>query len=162
MAVTVSLHEVVEEIGPLMDGFTAYLNRRTGELFTIGDEDEALLDDDADPDDLPEWQREGLPKIREVLTSEDWLPLPTKFDIHEWEIMDQFARAVEDPVFRNDLMNAIRGAGAFRYFKDTVFRYGARDVWYEFRTAALERIAIDWLEEREIAYRRGKGDPSGR
>jgi hypothetical protein len=29
-----------------------------------------------------------------------------------------------------------------------------REVWYAFRTAELERIAAEWLEESEIEYTR--------
>jgi hypothetical protein len=49
--------------------------------------------------------------------------LPTKYDIHEWDIMREFAESVEPERLSDELQNAIRGAGAFRYFKDTLRRY---------------------------------------
>ena len=101
-----------------------------------------------------ELQERNWHLIREILESEDWLALPTKFDIHEWAIMDEFSCSVDDPELRNELRNAIRGAGAFRYFKDTIYRHELQESWYSYRTAVLDRIAIDWLDEHEIAHTR--------
>jgi len=70
---TVSLKKVVEEIELLFnDEWTAYLNRRTGELHTVTADDEYAVEHADDPD-LPDWQREDLPKAREVMDSADWL-----------------------------------------------------------------------------------------
>ena len=150
----VSLRQLFEELEALMEGWTAYIHRTTGELYTVLDEDAALVEDEFDVTDLPEWQQEMLPKIREVLESDNWLELPTKFDIHEWEIMDSFSRSFEDPVVRDELVDAVRGAGAFRYFRDTVFRWGIQERWYEFKKQVIEQIAIDWLDENGIPYQR--------
>jgi uncharacterized protein UPF0158 len=160
MAVVVSLRKVVDEIDALMEGYTAYLNRQTGELHTLQEDDAELVADDADLEDLPDWQRDAIPVIREILESGDWLALPTKFDIHEWAIMDEFSCSVDDPEVRNELRNAIRGAGAFRYFKDTIHRHGLQEIWYSYRTAVLDRIAIDWLDEHEIAHTRDESSAS--
>ena len=160
MAVTVSLQKVVEEIECLTDEFTAYLNRQTGELYTLQDEEAALIEDDVDIEDLPDWQQKQVPLIRDILESEDWLPLPTKIDIHEWEIMDAFSRSRNNADLRDELMRTIRGAGAFRYFKDTIHRLGIQESWYRYRTAALEQIAIEWLDDNQISYTRDENAAS--
>src|SRR5665647_1741972 len=87
MAVTVSLRRVVDELEALVDGSTSYLNRETGEFYALREEEAALVEDGADPEDLPEWQRDEVAMVREVLQSEDWLPLPTSFDIHELSLI---------------------------------------------------------------------------
>jgi hypothetical protein len=74
------------------------------------------------------------------------------FDIHEWSIMERFSRVVEDAAVRDELLDAIHGRGAFRHFKDTLHRHRIQDAWYAYRTAALEQIAIDWLDEQGIPY----------
>jgi Uncharacterised protein family (UPF0158) len=152
MAVVVSVHAVVEELEALTEESTAYLNRKTGALYALQDEDARLIEDGGDLKDLPEWQHDELPKIRQVLESEEWLPLPTRFDIHEWAIMDQFARSVDDAAPRDELLTAIRGAGAFRTFRNAVHRHRIHEDWYRFRTTALARIAIEWLDDHGIAY----------
>jgi hypothetical protein len=157
MAVAVSLRRVVDELEVLMDGCTAYLNRETGDLYTLQDEEAGLVEDGANLEDLPEWQRDEVPMIREVLESEDWLPLPTRFDIHEWAIMDEFARSIDDSDLRDELLDAIRGAGAFRNFKDAIHRRGIHESWHSYRTTALGQIAVDWLDEHGISYTHDEG-----
>lgn len=163
MALTVSLRRVVDELEAQTDDCTAYLNRETGDLCTIQEEEAGLVEDGAGLDELPDWQRDEVARVREVLESGDWLPLPTRFDIHEWAIMDEFARSIEDSDLRGELLNAIRGAGAFRCFKDAIHRRGIHESWYIYRTAALGQIAADWLEGHGISYTRDEGAaPAGR
>lgn len=50
MAATVSLHEVVDELEALIDESAAYLNRETGEVYSVRDEDAGLIEDGVDPD----------------------------------------------------------------------------------------------------------------
>ncbi|MDO9108376.1 MAG: UPF0158 family protein [Coriobacteriia bacterium] len=152
MTVKVSLRRVVEEFDALTDETSAYLNRETGELYALGDEEAGLVEDGIDPVELPEWLIDEVPKIREVLESEDWLALPTRFDIHEWAIMDDFARSIDDADLRNELLTAIRGRGAFRWFKDAVQRHEIHQDWYDHRAAALTQFAIDWLDEHGVDY----------
>lgn len=152
MAAKVSLKLVVEELDALTDETSAYLNRETGELYALGEEVAALVEDAVDPAELPGWLVDEAPKIREVLESEDWLPLPTRFDIHEWAIMDGFARSIADADVRDELLTAIRGRGAFRWFKDAVHRHGILQDWHVHRAAALGRIAAAWLEDHGVEY----------
>jgi hypothetical protein len=152
------LRDFIIEMDVFTDSFHAYLNKRTGELVTIRDEEIDILErglDASDEIDLigsPDWQRDVLEKTREVLTSQDYLPLPTKFDIHEYSIMERFCLSLEDDQQKDELIYAIRGSGAFRRFKEAIHRLGISDDWYLFRDAALEAIAIDWLEEHRIEY----------
>jgi hypothetical protein len=155
MPIPVSLQDVVDEMDVLTDQATAYLNRRTGELYTLLTDELDLVEHEDDAADLPEWQREMLSKGREILDSEDWLQLPNKFDIHEYAIMKQFCLSVDNPSLKKELLNAIRGSGAFRYFRDTIHRHGIQEEWYQYRQDAVEKIAIEWLEGNGIAYKRG-------
>ena len=130
---TVSLRGAVEELDAL-------------------DDEAGMVEDDVDPDDMPDWLGDEMPKIREVLESDDWLILPTKFDIHEWAIMDEFARSIGDDDLSDQLMTAIRGRGAFRCFKDAVHRRGIQQDWYCYRDAAIGRIVGDWLDEQGVPW----------
>jgi len=160
MAEVVSLRAVVEELDALSDESTAYLNRTTGELRSYRDDEVAAVED-GELDRVPEWLEDELPKIREVLDSETWLALPTGFDIHEWAIMDTFARSVEDPELRDELAGALRGRGAFRYFKDVLHRHGVQQSWYRYRAAALTRIAAQWLDGHGVSYGRDDEEVAG-
>jgi Uncharacterised protein family (UPF0158) len=154
MAVIVSLRDVIEQMDQWSDEATAYINRKTGELITLTHEELALAEDPEAAADAQQWQKDLLPKTQEVLGSEDFIPLPSKFEIHEWSIMERFAQSVTDAAASDELDAAIHGRGAFRRFKDAVHRLGITDEWYRFREAALEEIAIEFLEEHAIAYQR--------
>lgn len=152
MPTTVSLRSIAKELETLPDEGHLYLNRETGELQMILREEASLAEEETDLDKVREWQRELVVKAREVFESDDWLQLPTKFDIHEWEIMDKFALSVKNENLQNQLRNTIRKTGAFRRFKATVHRYDLQDQWYAFKTAAVERITARWLDAHGIAY----------
>jgi hypothetical protein len=160
LAKPVKLKDIVEAF-EYPETWQVYLNKKTGEIFYITEDDESLLDsleeEEEDVDDLPEWQRKTLPdlqKNREALEAGDCIALPSQFDIHEWDIMKRFALSIEDDRQSEPLLNALHGKGAFRYFKDTVHRLGIAEKWYRFRDRALEEIAIEWLEAEEIPYER--------
>ena len=61
--------------------------------------------------------------------------------------MRRFIGSAEDENQRADLLDAIHGRGAFRYFKDMIHRFGIEKDWYRFRDETMKRIAIDWLEK---------------
>ena len=151
MSLPVKLSEVVDEMGMQSDGVTIYLDKRTGEFMPITEDDLAAIENE-DPDDEPEWQREELPKIQEVLDSEDWIALPDQHEMNEWEIMEGFCLSLEDEARRNELLEAIHGRGAFRFFKQTVRRMEIEKDWYRFRDEAFKEIAVEWLNENEIPF----------
>jgi hypothetical protein len=154
MAVVVSLRDVIEQMDLWTDEVTAYINKKTGELITLTHEELALAEDPDEAEDAPQWQKDLLPKAQEVLGSEDFIPLSSKFEIHEWSIMERFAQSLTDVAASDELDAAIHGRGAFRRFKDAVHSLGIEDEWYRFRESALEEIAIEFLEEHGIAYQR--------
>jgi hypothetical protein len=152
MPLPVNLQDVVAEMDALSDEHKAYINRKTGELITISDEEARLAEDSESEDDLPDWQAEMMPKVREVLDSPDFIPLPDRFEIDEWTIMRHFAESQSNPEHREDLLSAIRGRGAFRLFKSLLPRLNLREEWFRFRAEALEQIAIDFLEVNGVPY----------
>jgi hypothetical protein len=153
MAVTVSLRQVVEELEALPEEWTLYLDRESGELFPLGDEEADRVEDGRE-DELSDWAADELPRIREILDSERWLALPTRFDVHEWAIMDAFARSRDDADLADELSRAVHHRGAFRSFKDAVHRHGVQEDWYRFRDAEVAEIAAQWLDLHGIAYAR--------
>ncbi|MGH9632648.1 MAG: hypothetical protein ACRD7E_30445 [Bryobacteraceae bacterium] len=67
--------------------------------------------------------------------------LPTKFDIHEWAIMQDFSRSMVSERDREDLLNAIHGAAEFQHFKDPLRRHQIEAAWFTFRDKVLRRVA---------------------
>ena len=83
---------------------------------------------------------------------DEYLKLQTKFDIHEYEIMERFCLSVADQKISNVLLNKIHGSGAFRRFRDTIYRYGIEENWFKHRDEAYKEIAISWLESHGFNY----------
>lgn len=152
MAVVISLSEVVEAIELQTDESISYLDPDTGKIVFVTDEMQRMVEEGTF-DNIPEWMRKALPEVREALESGRCLPLPSKFDVHEWAIMDRFSRAQENDRVREELLDAIHGAGAFRMFRSTIRRLGIEQAWFQFRDRVMEEIAREWLEEHNLPYK---------
>lgn len=156
MSLPVSLKEDVDELQMQMDETTSYLHEETGEIRMVQDREARKADDLTEGEigeaDLPEWQQDHLPKVHDAVHEPEWRALPSNWDIHEYEIMEAFCYSVEDDDHREQLVRAIRGNGAFRYFRDTCDRLGYTEDWYEYRDQAYEEIAVEWLEKHDMPY----------
>jgi len=152
MSVILSLRDIVDAIESQSNEGAAYLNPETGEIVQVSEDEIALVEEEAADEDLPQWQREAMPKIREALESDRFLVLPDRFDVHEWSIMERFSQQQNDRA-RQALLGAVHGSGAFRHFRSAVERLGLLDAWYRYRGEAIEQIARDWLEVHKLAYK---------
>lgn len=152
MTLPVKLKDVVDTFDEAGDEVSHYLDKRSGEIFLITVEELSAAEEDEPLTDYPEWQRESLLKAREILASDDFVQLPTQFDIHEYSIMERFAIEYEDRRTSAELLRSIKGKGAFRRFKNTLLDLDIQDAWYEFRRQEFEQIAIEWLEDEKIPY----------
>ena len=149
----VSLKSVVNEMDVISDDVTAYINKKTGELCAISEEEANIIEAGNEDDEfIPEWQKEVLPKVREVLESDDFVALPDQFEIHEYSIMERYCLSLSDEGLQDELLRAIRGSGAFHRFKDAIHRKEIQDDWYRFRDESIKDIAIDFLESEGIAF----------
>src|SRR5207302_995496 len=136
------------------EDMSAYLNKRTGQLIILTMEELSAAEEDEDPDDYPEWQRESILKAKEIMDSPDWIELPTKEDIDDYAIMEEFCYSIADAELSDRLLRTIRGSGAFSRFRGALEALDMRQEWYDFRAAELEKIAVEWLEVNQIAYTR--------
>jgi len=152
MAVVISLSAVVEAIESATDESDSYLDPDTGEIVYVTEEMRDRVENN-EIEDAPPWMLEDLPRVREALESGRYLSLPTKFDVHDWAIMEEFSRGQENAKVRNELLDAIHGSGAFRMFKSAIRRLKIEDAWYRFRDEAVKQIAREWLEENNLQYR---------
>ena len=151
-ALRVKLSDIIEGLEFQSDECFSYLNTATGEVVSVTTEELRAAEEDAPLEDFPEWQHDVIRIAKDIVETDHYLPLPTKFDIHEYRIMERFCLSVDDEDIRDDLCNAIRGRGAFRRFKDRMQLYGMAEEWYRYRDAALREIAVAWCEEHGIPY----------
>lgn len=133
-----------------------YLNIKTGGIVAVEDEYMRIVWDEEEDNyyrEFQEWEKECIRQAGLIVENEDdFVSLPEEFEINEYQIMEQFCFSVEDERLSAKLCDLIQGRGAFRRFKDAIYRYGVADQWYEFKEKELRKIARDWCKENEIPY----------
>jgi hypothetical protein len=153
MAIRVKLDDIIEGLELQSDERYAFLDKRTGEVVSISDEEMQAAEDDEPIEDFPDWQQDLVRIAKEIVDETgDYIDLPTKFDIDEYSIMEKFCLSLDDSEMSDDLYSAIKGSGAFRRFKDAINEYDIADDWYKYRNDALKEIAIEWCQENDIEF----------
>ncbi len=149
---TVRLSEIVDAM-EYPEEWECMLDRNTLEVIVITENEEAYVEDGAEMElaDLPDWQQESILEIRQALEGADPIHLPSRHDVHEWEIMRRFSNSQEEGA-RAELWAAIHGSGAFRMFRQTIDRLELRESWYSYRAEALKEIARSWLIENRVPF----------
>lgn len=132
----IKLNDVIDGLEFVNDSFEihAYFNPDKNEIFYIGEYD--TTDDEEEFEELI-WKS---------------IALPSKFDIDEYSMMEEFIETIDDVKLYNQLSIAISGKGAFRRFKDTCINFEIIEDWYKFRDNKYKEIAINWCKENNIEY----------
>lgn len=81
-------------------------------------------------EEYPEWQHELIRAAREILEDDEsaYIQLPTRFDIHEWQIMNDFL-SLENERISEELVYVLRRRDTFCRFKDAIHRLGVVEDW---------------------------------
>lgn len=154
MTPTVKLMDLTDALEMASEESGSWLDRQTGQVVVVdNDVMQAVESTEGDmmPDGLEDWQVEQVPAARAISAGDPrYLALPDKFDFHEYRHMEKFIGSIADAEKADQLWRAIKGKGAFRYFKDTAARLGLLDAWYGYRDTALNRFMLDWAKENEV------------
>ncbi len=126
--------KIVEALEMTNSESCAFFDRKTGEILWISEYDDNNED-----------------KLEEIDCDPNIVALPTQYDINEYSIMREFAENYSDSTKSEALLVCLRGAGAFRRFKDMINILGISVEWYEYRRNAYLNIARDWCERNGIA-----------
>lgn len=153
MSIRVKLADIIDGMEGQSDEYSSYLNRKTGEVVLISDYEMRAAQEDDPIEDFPEWEQDQVRIAREIIAETgDYVSLPTKYDIDEYRIMERFCLSLADRKMGDALDDLIHGSGAFRRFKDAVFRYGIENEWYACRNNALKGIAVEWCRQNNIEF----------
>ena len=125
------------------DGWNQYLDIEKMEVVGLPDETTYGRYDD-DMQKLSDELEEGF--------RERYFRLPSRFDIHEYSIMERFVWNVPMGKAQSALENSIHGRWAFRRFRDALDKFGLTKEWYDFREMAYRRIAFEWCEMNGLEY----------
>lgn len=158
MTKPIDLDQLVEEMDMQFEDFRTFVNKESGQFVTISSDNLRDIEDGEilpPYDDYQDWEKEELEECEAIIDcyNEDYIPIPSKFHIHEYSIMEEFCLAIDDEKLSDELYSAIKGSGAFRRFKDLIQRYDIADDWYKYRDNKYREIAIEWCEENDIEYK---------
>ena len=153
MSIKVKLADIIDGMESQSDENSSYLDKETGELVLVSEYEMQTAEDNESLDDYPEWEQEQIAIARDIINETGrYLELPTKFDINEYKIMENFCYSLDDPKLRELLYSKIKGSGAFRHFKDAIYQNGIEDDWFAYRNEVFKEIAIDWCRENDIEF----------
>ncbi len=153
MAIRVKLDDIIEGLEFQSDERHSFLDKRTSEVVSISNEEMRAAEDDDPIEDFPDWEQDLVRIAKEIIDETgNYIALPTKFDIHEYSIMEKFCLSLNDSEMCETFYNLIKGGGAFGRFKNAIHEYDIADDWYNYRNDALKEIAIEWCQENGIEF----------
>jgi hypothetical protein len=146
------IEDIVDAMDMANDMVIHYLDCHTGEVIPITEEALAAATQEGGAAELDGITEESLERIREIVNSgaTDFVKLPTRYEVNEYKIIEQFVEGLGDYATFRELSRAIHGPGAFRRFKDVVRELGMEDAWFEYREVRFLAIAEAWCEKHDI------------
>jgi len=153
MEIRVKLDDIIEGLESQSDENSSFLNKRTGEVVLINDYEIRAAEEGNPLEDFPDWEQDQVRIAREISAETgQYIPLPTKFEIDEYSIMERFCVTLDNQEIGDILYDIISGSGAFRRFKDAIYKYGVEDEWHKYRDNSIKEIAIEWCREHKIEF----------
>lgn len=146
----------------------AYIDSQTGKVFTIFkdfsfDIDDIEFDDKAletilaeieeEHGEMQDWVREIVSELIVIRRDKDrrYIDIPSQNSRTGYQDMEDFIDTLTDLQLQEVLSVAIQGSGAFRRFKDTLFRYpDARTAWFDFEREQKKGRMLEWLQDNGI------------
>ena len=145
---------------------TAYLDTETGavifvEDYVIDQLDELLADEDGEDvetllqskTDLSDIDRQQILDAARIEGDTDnrYRMIPKQDSRDGYRDMQKYIGTLVDEHLQELLEVAIQGSGAFRRFKDVLYRYPeAQENWFKFRDGRLNKRIVDWLKSEDI------------
>ncbi|WLD92575.1 UPF0158 family protein [Alkalihalobacillus sp. AL-G] len=153
MLIRVKLSDIFEGIDMQFDGYSTFLHTKTGTVLSVADDSLRTAEDGEPVDHLSKWQQEEHETAIDIIENdEDYVRLPNQYEIHEYEMIEDFCFTIQKKETRERLFKAIKCKGAFRRFKDTIQVLGIEDDWFTYRDDRYKQIAKEWCQENNINF----------
>jgi len=92
MEIQVNLSDIIEGMDAQSDEMSSYLNLKTGKIVMISEHEFSMAQFEEEAEELSEWEQEAVKTARGILESDDYVELPSKWDIHEYRLMERFCQ----------------------------------------------------------------------
>lgn len=83
---------------------------------------------------------------------ENIIHLPSRYEIDEYRMMEDFIYSLPDGDKKVMLWDAINGRGAFRNFKNLIRHFDIQEHWYDFQYKEYAKVAKRWCRENNLEY----------
>lgn len=133
----IALRQVIEAIEMADDAYTYFYDSQTGKTVYLAD---SLYTGETDEELIDQLENSRGRFYR----------FPTKYEIHEYNIMAAFVDSLSAGRARQELELAIHGKGAFRKFKNGIRYHRLEDIWYKFQAEAYRELAVRWCRDNEL------------
>ena len=137
---TLNLKQVIDAVESASEVYTALYDTQTGKTVYLPDE---IITGE---------QGEALEELIENSPTDRFLHFPTKYEIHEYSIMESFIESLPSGAARQELAQVVRGKGAFRRFKNGIYYHQLDQQWYVYQAQAHREIAVRWCRDQGIEY----------
>jgi len=145
------LSSIIEGIEFQTEQSQTYLNKISGKVIIIADEEMDIANTKSDISDYPDWMQNAINTAKEYLEDQDnYLRLLSARDIDEYRIMENFILSLPNEAQKNEMYGLIKGRGAFSGFRQGLERFALTDQWYAYRDDELVRFAKQWCEDNDI------------
>ncbi len=149
----IALQAVAGALEQLTDEQGAFLNRSTGEIVILTNDELYAVEREEESASL-ELTPERIARARAVIESEEFIFLPTSFDINEHRVRQDFCSSISDDSIRRELCEAMAAEESPQRFQSLIRTHGLEERWRQSRTKALEALVVVWLEKNGIAFTR--------
>ena len=160
----IKLDDLIQAFDSRADDGDRYLNTETGEILLVREEGRYELENLSERAQSLEHLEELVMKnvkagLRDAVMAlaryeadeEIYMLIPTLTSGDGYQDMEEFIQTVNNVALQNMLQEAIQGKGAFRRFKDALnVAPEARERWFAFKAASVERRVLEWLAENDI------------
>ena len=142
----VYLEDIAEAFDRCTDEWAQFLNTKTGEIVSLPEH--PGLTDDKENEAL--WQ--------EIEETRDYIRLPSQYELHEKDIMENFTATCVSSNRADRLWRALNGRHPYRFFKSAINEMGIAQKYYDFRALTFFYMAEAWCRDNHVRYRRRGSD----
>ncbi|MBL7978502.1 MAG: hypothetical protein JNN12_09180 [Bacteroidetes Order II. Incertae sedis bacterium] len=152
MMQVLKLDDLVRGLELSLRQLLVYLNPTTGQVAAITPEAFHAAEKGGS-DSGKGWEQMETRLAAEILDNADWMRLPTRQDVDEYDIMHRFVRNVVVNEAKIDELNRVLQSGlAERRWEMVVTGLNLADDWQRFRRQMFRRAMKNWCAIHELDY----------
>jgi len=148
------INDIVEAIDFQWNDEThAYFEKSTGKVWLLADDILEAAEENDEENIMFDYVEEDLEFAKKLIQFPDnFIELPSKYDIDDHSIMEDFCSSIENGDLQHYAFIAIKGKGAFNRFKELMHYHGLIDDWYKYRDKKIKQQAREWCKFNKIEY----------